>query len=700
MIVHIIITSIVLVYAILETLRKDSFIKITSNGFIQDDPIDGINEEDQFGRKDYAKHLTSLIEETNNKRSFNIAINGAWGSGKTSFLNLMAKEMKNKPDKFITVNYNPWDFKEEKIIGLDLLKAINLELADEVEVKTLFKGLMTSLQSSNKSTWNKVIPFLINGFSDEKSLNYYRQRIGQVLGKENKKLIIFLDDLDRLNGEEIIEVFKTIRNSFNIANTFFILGFDYQYVVTQVKDEIKDDNPRSVNTYLEKIFQVRIYMPSNSGFNYLKLIESIEGFRINNVAYIILRDLFDSLTYRDTILIRNGIKIFNKSIENKDDYDFTAKVLLQIIALRYQDVYDFMAYNYEKILTEKVKKKLFPLSSIKPPNPPQVSSEDIKKEEIKIKDFDDNSVALIICTLYFMTPYNASNLEKSIYFSYFKFKTPEYSINRSALYKAIDEMDQNFIDIHLGTEKEENLIINLEYEAINFKKLGKAQVDFIIKNLIKHLVKLMESGNFWRIFESNLYEFPHKTIMANYEVYYHTGKKFASYLNEYNKDTNFKLIAKFWYLEDDSFSFLENKFREYLNDNHDEIGHIFKLLYLKIWPENFVLLYNDFPILQFRELLKELYLNNIKVDPIKYIKPFIHEKNGEFTLIVFYNNVDTIKNSFNLVHKKQRALHKWVSKYQFIKNGNEPEFYPLDYKFIFEEEYNSFFGSFDIKNKV
>ncbi len=202
-------------------------------GLLFDEPIKTLKDKEKFERTPYATSIVNEIEKTTTTRAFNIAITGKWGSGKTSFINLMKDTMDKSSDKFIPVSYNPWDFKEEKIIGIDLLKSISHALTKEIELNDGFKKLLNSLQGVNQSPWYKILSFLVP--DKEKSIQEYRKDIGQILINDNKKLVIFLDDLDRLDEKEIFEIFKTIRNSFDIANTFFVLGFDIDYVSLQMK---------------------------------------------------------------------------------------------------------------------------------------------------------------------------------------------------------------------------------------------------------------------------------------------------------------------------------------------------------------------------------------------------------------------------------------------------------------------------------
>ncbi len=277
--------SVLILWTTFDILKPDRYNPELNHGLISDDPIESDEENDSFARKDYARSIVSEIRKTVNKRAFNIAVTGAWGSGKTSFLNLIKGEMDREVDNekvtFITVNYNPWDFKEDKIIGLDLLKTISHELANEKDLQEKFKGLMVSLQGLNKDLWYKVIPYFLSGFHKDKSISEYRKDIGKILKQDKKKLVIFLDDLDRLDGDEILEVFKTIRNSFDIANTIFILGFDIDYVITQIEDMVKGKENGRALEYLDKIFQMRLFMPSNVDFDYEQNLKDLLYEKIN-----------------------------------------------------------------------------------------------------------------------------------------------------------------------------------------------------------------------------------------------------------------------------------------------------------------------------------------------------------------------------------------------------------------------------------
>jgi hypothetical protein len=688
---------VLILWAIFDVLKPDRYNPELNQGLISDDPIEKEDEGNNFGRTDYAKSIVAEIAKTVNKRAFNIAITGAWGSGKTSFLNLIKGEMDKEVDdekvKFITVNYNPWDFKEDKIIGLDLLKTISHELANEKELQEKFKGLMVSLQGVDESPWYKVIPNLLIGFSIEKTINDYREEIGKALQNQDKKLVIFLDDLDRLDGDEILEVFKTIRNSFDIANTFFILGFDIDYVIDQIKNKVNgnDQNVRALE-YLEKIFQMRLNMPSNTDFDFVRLLEEKLERRVNETIVKVLDFIFKDLRVRDIISITNAIKVFNQSTKNDQDYDFDAKLLLQMIALKYPEMYNYLSGNYPQVVNETVKQHIFN-GHAKP-----IHYLPYNLETVKISNYNDNEKKLILFLVYFMTPYGSKEPSKDIYNSYFKIRIPDHLVSRSGLYVAISENDQDFINKHLDSEKETDLFANLEMAGKDYKRLDDDQIDFIVKNLIMYHSRLFNSvKSYSQLFKTNLFDFPtnsytHNTLIANKSVY--TNRKFLNYIEEFDIDTQFNLIAKFWYLDDVHLNRLELELEKHINDKSTDCGYVFYLLYSYIWPKGLNWMYKEKlqEITNFRERILDKIQNHFIKDPINCIKPFVFAQglaeNG-FSYNDALGSVEFILSKLNPEEIQQKELIRWLRSGPFIGNDKHNNFYPLNYKYVFGEEYDT-----------
>jgi predicted KAP-like P-loop ATPase len=86
--------------------------------FNSDKPITSI-DDDALGRKGVAKELGDALLADSNKESHVIGIYGKWGSGKTSFINMVLEHVENESTNFdknkspIIINFNPWNFSNQ-----------------------------------------------------------------------------------------------------------------------------------------------------------------------------------------------------------------------------------------------------------------------------------------------------------------------------------------------------------------------------------------------------------------------------------------------------------------------------------------------------------------------------------------------------------------------------------------------------------
>lgn len=291
----------------------------TKSGFLTDEPIEldaNIFEKDSFKRKEFAEIITNKIIKTYSKTSFGIAINGKWGTGKTTFLNMLKNEVE-KHENNICFDFKPWNNNSIDDINEDFFEELGNKLrlySSQIE-STTSRYLRKILNRNDDYILNSIITLFLNLFGVESKTQQF-DNINEIIKKLNKKIIVFIDDLDRLDKREVVEVLKLIRNTANFNNTFFITAFDLDYVTSAISEITEYENEK----YIEKIFQLLINM---TDFPFLAL-----RIEFSNSIKNILQNLEQDKTKQDKaqqdITKEDIINLFNmlfneKLLENKRD---------------------------------------------------------------------------------------------------------------------------------------------------------------------------------------------------------------------------------------------------------------------------------------------------------------------------------------------------------------------------------------------
>lgn len=217
---------------------------------------------DLFGRYEFSKRIANIIISRKNNQCLVISINGKWGEGKTTVLNFILNELEKKGE-IITISFNPWNFSDEN----ELLISFYELLANKLETK-LYSRKEELVESFKKYLTPVGALFdrkeFVEGVSQwfsKINLELLRDRISKILIEENKKLVIFLDDIDRLDKKELYTLFKLIKLSANLKNLVYILAFDDDVVADALQERYGSNNINAGRNFLEKIIQIPINLP-------------------------------------------------------------------------------------------------------------------------------------------------------------------------------------------------------------------------------------------------------------------------------------------------------------------------------------------------------------------------------------------------------------------------------------------------------
>lgn len=217
---------------------------------------------DEFNRKEYSERIAQTIAARRETKSLVIGIYGKWGEGKTTVLNFIDSELK-RHSNVATIFFNPWMFPSET----ELFIAFYTELA-----KGLEKSLPTAKEKIGEIIADYVAPFAglldiadsaekIGRLLSSVRLEELRDRIGKFLIGQKKLVVVFMDDIDRLDKDEIQAIFRLIKLSANFENIVYVLAFDQEIVEDALSERYFTKKKIAGHNFLEKIVQVPINLP-------------------------------------------------------------------------------------------------------------------------------------------------------------------------------------------------------------------------------------------------------------------------------------------------------------------------------------------------------------------------------------------------------------------------------------------------------
>lgn len=215
--------------------------------FILDEPLKN-NEIDILNREDDAKYLSQRLIATKSEKAIAIGINGEWGAGKTSFTQLMKNQLEKHSECEI-IDFNPWRGYQNNGLYKDFFAELSNSIGKYGDLLRIsLKKYGDTLLNVNGSVITETINIANSVFGID-AIEKQHDEINDALKKINKQFFIFIDDLDRLTKEEIVEVLKLIRNTADFYNLKFILSYDKNYLI----NAIKEINSYNYQNYLEKI---------------------------------------------------------------------------------------------------------------------------------------------------------------------------------------------------------------------------------------------------------------------------------------------------------------------------------------------------------------------------------------------------------------------------------------------------------------
>ena len=220
---------------------------------ISDKPIDD-PREDQFGYDWMSQSLLDDLATVDvRKKSFSLGILGVWGQGKSSFMNLFKLHAEEQGS--IVVEFYPRASKSIKSIQEDFFSAFKAALKHyHTGIERYISNYAREVAEIDEG-WIGKLALAFTHLSSDKEM----ARINDVIQSIGRRIYVMIEDLDRLTGEEILEVLKLMERNGDFCNTVFVTAYDKKYVNEVIRNYLKT----SYQDYTDKYFDFEYSLPLN-----------------------------------------------------------------------------------------------------------------------------------------------------------------------------------------------------------------------------------------------------------------------------------------------------------------------------------------------------------------------------------------------------------------------------------------------------
>lgn len=577
---------------------------------------DNATYEDDFERMDFAKMLankiigsflyqSSLPEEEKANVSMVINIEEDYGFGKSSFLLLLKKWLDT--DSVISFDYRPWLCTSPDSIIVEFFQLLREKLKPydrylDKQIERYIQGLLSS------NSWTKSITDL--AFT-KSSLMHFHDEIKESIRDINFPIIVYIDDVDRLERDELMTLLRLIRDTADFPNMFYILAADEGYL----NNTLKEAGIHESTNYIKKFINYSFKLPADE--NAIEKIlrrelqhvlstclcgkntTSIKDNKMpsnaeddsNNIANIVgqilkidnILDAFENP--RDIYRIMNSYSFMLDSFKNSDrhlEVDCADLFVLCLIQNLNPEVYEILRFDYhilldysrDRFVIKKEYKSLFLTRDEERliQNIVDKNKEDNKKESKsprKYCNYDEiiaterptkEQITSSLLSYLFGDELNYRNSNRICladnYFSYFSAHKRSTEISTSECTFMMELPKEEYINRLEGlfNKKQENSFeLRLPYVAERWKH-GKTK--FLQYIFLYYDAKWMHDKNDFITFnsEQEYFSFPGSTELLSHVVFRLYNSSYLGEDEEYLKNLRNELLD--FYKKDKHYDFL------------------------------------------------------------------------------------------------------------------------------------------------
>ncbi|MES2823559.1 MAG: P-loop NTPase fold protein [Pseudomonadota bacterium] len=335
------------------------------------------SSDDLLGRSTFAISFAEAILNYSETESIVTGLYGKWGAGKSSVVNMCIEHINTRSKeaqstlKPVVIEFNPWNFSDQNQLISQFFIQLStgltrthkgddaIRIANQLEVYSNFFLPLSLIPDPVVGPFALIISKVLGrtgkaakkwGELNKMNFEATRKDLDKYLKNLGHKIIIFIDDIDRLNSTEIRQIFQLVKLLGDFPNTIYVLSLDVEIVI----GALKEVQAGIGEEYLEKIVQIPFQLPltdTESVYRYLtgsidKILDGIpeeswDKLYWSNIFHSGFKYFFTNL--RDVTRFINVLRFGLMPIkQDVNAIDFIALTAIQVFE---PDVYKSIASN-------------------------------------------------------------------------------------------------------------------------------------------------------------------------------------------------------------------------------------------------------------------------------------------------------------------------------------------------------------------
>lgn len=321
-----------------------------------DQPI-GMPSEDRLGVDPFARALATSIRRLASPHGTVLGLNGQWGSGKSSAVNLLRHHLRDavQADELVVIDFACWWFRGEDALALaffrELYAGMGPSLGDRFKrtlpklgARLLRAGALVGKVAEaagavvSGGITEKGMEWLAGMVEQGDSVEKLHAELSKALTEQKKRFLVVIDDIDRLSPDEALLIFRLVKSVGRLPNVMYLLVYDRSLAERIVSDRYPSEGPH----YLEKIVQAGFELPPPSPHDIHELLlaqlTTICGLPADDTAMLRFMNIFhESIvpsvrTPRDLTRFANLLSVSWPAIGHEvDRADFISLELLRLL---------------------------------------------------------------------------------------------------------------------------------------------------------------------------------------------------------------------------------------------------------------------------------------------------------------------------------------------------------------------------------